>query len=314
MRECRERVRKIAVIGPGGVGGYFGARLAAAGIEVFFIGRGRHLEAMQYNGLRVESALGCLHLPAGCARASADEIGGVDAVIFAVKLGDTETAAQACHPLLAPKTAVFTFQNGVDSAERVGAILGAARVVPGVAYIASGVIEPGVIRHTGTMARLVFGERDGRASLRCQAMLRDCQLAGIEAGLSDHIDEALWRKFVMLAPFAGLTSLARKPIGPIRAHPDTRVLLEAAVKEVVAVAVAQGIELGADIVEETMATLDQVHEQMNSSMAQDLALGKPLELPWLSGAVVRLGREHGVSTPVHQFIQQALVLHQQGRQ
>ena len=310
MRGEPERARKIAVIGPGGVGGYFGARLAAAGLEVSFIGRGQHLEAIQYNGLKVESALGQLQLSATCAHASAEEIGNVDAVLFAVKLGDTETAARACTALLKPETPVFTFQNGVDSAERIGAIVGFDRVVPGIAYIASSVTEPGVVRHAGTMARLVFGERDGSDSGRCRALLRDCQLAGIEAEFSDHITDAIWRKFVFLAPLAGLTSLVRKPIGPIRAHPDTRTLLQAAVSEAAAVAAATGIELGTDIVDQTMAMLDQVPEQMNSSMAQDLGQGKPLELPWLSGAVVRLGQEYGVSTPTHRFIRQALVLHQ----
>jgi 2-dehydropantoate 2-reductase len=303
---------RIAVMGSGGVGGYFGARLAAAGNEVHFIARGAHLAAMVAEGLKIGSPLGDLDLRPVSTTSDPRIVGPVDAVLFAVKLPDTETAAQACAPLLGESTGVFTFQNGVESAERIGRILGADHVVPGVCYIAATIAAPGAIRHTGTMARLLFNEAHGTRSARVEALLAACRAAGIDAETPGDIQAAIWQKFVRLAPFAGLTALTRTPIGTIRAIPDTRALLAAAVEETAATARAQGVTFGAETAAEVLAWFDELPEGMSSSMAYDLSVGKPLELPWLSGAVVRLGSERGVPTPTHRFICQALSPHQNG--
>lgn len=304
--------RRIAVMAAGGVGGYFGARLAAAGREVAFVARGTHLDAMRRAGLRVQSALGDVHLQPVQATDDPAKIGPVETVIFAVKLADTERAAEACAPLLKPDTPVFTFQNGVESAARLGAVLGAAHVVPGSAYIASTIAAPGVIRHTGTMARLAFGEADGKPSERTASFLADCRAAGIEAELAADPQLAIWTKFIRLAPFSGLTALTRMPIGCVRENSETMALLLAAIREAVAVARAEGIRLPADVEDQVRVWVDGLPGEMTSSMAHDLAAAKPLELPWLSGAVARLGERRGVPTPVHRFIAQALALHLSG--
>jgi len=303
---------KIAVMATGGVGGYFGARLAAAGEAVHFIARGAHLAALQNSGLAVESAKGNLHLAPVAATGDPAVIGPVDVVLFAVKLWDTESAAAACKPLLGPETAVVSFQNGVDSAERLAKVLGPAPVMGGVAYIASTIAAPGAIKHTGTMARLVFGELDGRKSARGEALLAACQKAGIDAVLSTDIVKDIWAKFAMLASFSGVTSLTRKPMGPIRGEPVTYRLLLDAIAEVAALAKAKGIELGADFLERQKAAIAAMPAEMKSSMLVDLERGNRLELDWLSGKVARLGEAAGVATPIHRFIAAGLALHAAG--
>ena len=207
---------RIAVMGSGGVGGYFGGRLAKGGADVTFIARGAHLEALRAKGLRIVSRNGDAHLQPTRAVATPAECGTVDAILFSVKLGDTEAAAAAVKPLVDKGASVFTFQNGVESAERIGKIVGAGNVVAGTAQIAAVIAEPGLIRHTGTMARLVFGEADGKPSPRTEAMLAACKAGGFDCLLSDDIVRAVWMKFAMLAPFAGMTTLTRGTIGPVR--------------------------------------------------------------------------------------------------
>src|SRR5215510_9820484 len=241
-RAAEESLMKIAVMGPGGVGGYFGARLAAAKHDVTFVARGAHLEAMRGEGLRLDSEIGGLTLPVKVA-AHAREIAAADAIMFTVKLGDTEAAAEQLRGLVAQGATVFTFQNGVESAERIGKVLGAESVVAGAARINAQISAPGVIRQQGKFAVLEFGEADGRESLRTTALLAACKQAGITASLSDDISRTLWLKFAMLAPMSGLTALTRGPIGPVRAHPESRRLIEAAVREAVAVGIAQGVRL-----------------------------------------------------------------------
>ena len=303
---------KIAVMGSGGVGGYFGAKLAHSGAEVHFIARGAHLAAMGEHGLRIESPTGDLTIQPVNATDNPAEIGPADIVLFAVKLYDTEVAAEACRPLLGPETAVVTFQNGIDGLGVLRRVLGDAHVAGGVTYIAAGIAAPGVIRQTGAMARLIFGELDGTPSSRLQVLLDQCKSAGIEATLHPAILQAIWEKFVMLCTMSGLTTLARQPIGPIRRVPQTRALAEASVRETVAVARAHGVELPSDILERTMAFFDQVPYEVKSSMLQDLEGGRRLEVSWLSGAVARLGAERGIATPVHQTIAAALALYADG--
>lgn len=297
---------KIVVMGPGGVGGYFGARLAAAGNDVTFIARGSHLAAMQAKGLRLDAELGPLTLNPVKAAADPREVAQADAVIFAVKMRDTESAAESLKGLVAKGASVFTFQNGVESYERLGRILGAEAIVPGVARIGSHISEPGVIKQIGRFASLQFGEQDKRASARTQAFLEACKAAGIDASLSPDIGRELWMKFAMLAPLAAITALTRGPIGPIRDTPETRKLLDAAVEEVVAVGAA--LKTGIDA--NDLAGLKKVHDGlpkgMMASMAHDLLAGKPIEIDGLSGAVVRLAQRAGLEAPTHRFVTQAL--------
>ena len=304
---------RIAVMGSGGVGGYLGGRLATGGEDVIFIARGAHLAAIRGHGLRIGSALGDARVQPAQASDDPARVGPVDLVIFAVKLYDTEAAAIATRPLVGPATGVVTFQNGVDSVDVLARILGREHVVGGVAQIASVVAEPGVIRHTGTMARFAFGELDGRASARVEALAAALSAAAVDHAVSDAVQRDIWAKMVFLATFAGLTALMRLPIGPIRTDPETRALYEAGVAEALAVARARGITLAEDFVAATLARTDQLPAAMKSSMLEDLERGRRLELAWLSGAIVRMGKELGVPTPVHGFITTGLKLHASGR-
>lgn len=297
---------KIVVMGPGGVGGYFGARLAAAGHDVTFLARGAHLAAMRENGLRLDAELGELVLPQVKVAAEPDEAGAADVVLFAVKMRDTETAAASLKGLVARGATVFTFQNGVESAERIGRIVGPGHVVSGVARIASHISEPGVIKQIGKFATLEFAEADGKPSTRVSTFHEACKAAGINASIVANIGRELWMKFSMLAPLAAMTALTRTSIGPIRDHAPTRALLDAAVAETVAVGVALGTGLEPADVEKVNKVIDGLPRPMMASMAHDLMAGKPIELDGLSGAVVRLGQRVGVPTPTHAFVAAAL--------
>lgn len=303
---------KIAVVGAGGVGGYFGARLAAAGEDVTFIARGPHLEAMGKAGLVVRSPRGDLHLQPVRATRDPAAVGPVDLIIIAVKLWSTEEAVESAKPLLGPHTGVISFQNGVDAVDILIRRLGRDHAMGGVAHIAAMIEAPGVIRHNGTMAKLTFGELDGAPSPRAKAFLEACTRAGIEAYLSGHIQRAIWEKFVFLVGLSGMTCLTRMPIGPIREDPLTREMLRDVMSEVVAVARARGIELPADTVDRQMQFTDRLPQNMVSSMLGDLRRGNRLEVEWLSGAVVRQGQEAGVPTPLNRAIYAALKLHADG--
>lgn len=293
---------KIAVFGTGGVGGYFGARLAADGHDVAFIARGRHLDAIRRDGLKVASALGDVLVKPARATDDPAAIGPVDVVMLCVKLWDLDEAAQACRPLVAGGGYVIPFQNGVDAIQRAGAALGAGKVVGGVAAIASIIDAPGVIRHTGTMAKILFGEADGLRSPRVEQFLAACKKAGIDADVPASIAVAQWRKMALLAPASGWTSLTRQPMGVIRSDPAIRAGLRNAIAEVVAVGRAGGVALDPSAVDETLAMIDGLPAEMKTSMQQDLERGNRLEAPWLSGAVSRLGRAAGVPTPTHDTI------------
>jgi len=290
---------RIAVMGAGGVGGYFGARLARAGHAVTFIARGRHLAAMRERGLAVNSASGDLRLATPAVTDTPATVGPVDVVLFAVKLWDTESAAEAIRPLVAAGGVVIPFQNGVGSIERIGAVLGAQHVMGGVAQIAATIAEPGVIAHTGTMARLRFGPVLPAQRPAAETLLAACKGAGIDAELVPDIRLALWEKFVFLAAFSGLTSVARQPIGVLRGDPDLRTALEAAMREAWMVGRAKHVALSDDFVAQQMRFADGLPAEMKSSMLNDLNAGGRLEAPWLSGAVARMATELGVPAPVH---------------
>ena len=297
---------RIAVVGAGGVGGAFGAALAKAGADVTFIARGAHLAAMREHGLRVTGGRGDTHLLPTQATDDPAKVGAVDLVLFCVKLWDVESAGEAIRPLVGPNTAVLPLQNGIDASERLLPILGAAAVMGGVAQISATIEAPGVIRQTGAFMRLVFGELDGRITPRGEAFLALCKQAGFDAALSDKIVTELWLKFILLATNAGMTGLTRRPIGELRDDPDIAPHFRAGVEEVVAVARAKGVPLPANVVERTLEFTRAAPPNMRASMAIDLIRGNRIELPWLSGKVVAMGREVGVATPTHALINAAL--------
>ncbi len=297
---------KIVVMGPGGVGGYFGARLAAVGNDVTFVARGAHLEAMRTKGLRLDSEIGSLHLDPVKVVADAAEIPAADAIIFAVKMRDTESAAESLRGLAASGAAIFTFQNGVESAERIGRVVGAGRVVEGAARIASNIPEPGVIKQIGKFAILEFGERKGKPSARVVAFHEACVAAGINATVSEDISRSLWLKFAMLAPVSGMTALTRGPLGPIRDASESYAMLKSAVEETVALGLALRTGLVAEDAARTIKLIDGLPRPMVTSMCHDLLAGKPIEIAGLSGAVARLAKANGVAAPTHAFIAGAL--------
>ncbi len=303
---------RIAVMGAGGLGGYFGARLCAGGADVHFVARGRHLEAMRTDGLRIEGAT-TLHVPHVNVTPDPAEIGVVDLVMLAVKLWDTEAALAQAAPLVGPGTAIVSFQNGVLKDDYVRAAFDASHAMGGVGYVAATIDRPGVIRQTGPMQRLVFGEFDGSMSARGRAFLQACLAGGINAELSPDIRREIWQKFVFLAGLSGTTATIRKPIGPIRGHAQTRAFLLDVMREVVAVGRAQGVDLPDDYAEVRLKFADDVAADMTSSMHHDLERGNRLEVRWLAGAVVELGLAKGVPTPLNRAIADILALHADGR-
>ncbi len=293
---------RVSVVGAGGIGGGYGAALAKAGVDVTFIARGAHLAAMKSKGLRVEGGRGETHLSPVKATDDPATVGPVDVVLFCVKLWDVEGAGRQIGPMVGRDTAVVTLQNGIDAHERLIPILGRQAVMPGVANISATIAEPGVIRQTGTLMRMVFGELDGGRSARGQALAAACARAGIDGVLSETILTELWMKFVLLASNAGMMALARLPIGRLRDDPDIAPYFVAAYGEVVAVGRAAGIALPDDAVDRTLNFNRNAPPHLMASMGADLLRGNRIELPWLSGKVIELGRRHGVPTPIHALL------------
>ena len=304
---------KIVVMGSGGVGGYFGARLAANGADVTFIARGEHLAAMRRDGLKVLSANGDLTVKPVKATDDPASVGHADLVMIAVKLWSTADAARTIAPTMGPNSAVVSWQNGVVAEDILIKLYGKERVIGGVSNIAALIEAPGVIRHNGAMARLIFAELNGKPSKRIDAFAALCKQANIDHVVSDDIDRAIWQKFIFLASFSGMTCATRLSIGPIRTDPETRAMLKAALGEVVAIGRAKGVSLPDDQVEQSLTWADNLPPSMIASMLGDLNRGNRLELPWLSGNVVKLGEELGVATPVHKFIFTVLKLHADGK-
>lgn len=301
---------RIAMMGSGGVGGYFGGRLAASGCDVTFIARGRHLEAIRARGLKIDSRdMG--NATVFPARATDDprEVGEVDYVIVGVKLWDTAAAGRAILPMLGPRTTVLSLQNGVEGDDVLEPIVGAERLIGGVAFIASSVAEPGVIKHIGTMQRVVIGERAGGRSARVEALREALVAAGVAAEISENIERTIWEKFVFLVGLSATTTLARTTLGPIREDVDGREFLAGVMREAVAVGCAKRIGLPADYAEDRLAFADGLPADMTSSMHHDLENGNPLEVAWLSGAVARFGKALGIATPVNHTVFAALKSH-----
>ncbi|ROP83958.1 ketopantoate reductase [Stella humosa] len=303
---------RIVVVGAGGVGGYFGAVLARGGQDVTFVARGAHLAAMQANGLSIESPSGAFAIRPVKATDDPAAIGPVDIVLFAVKLYDMETAAAALKPLVGPGTVVIPLQNGIDAATIVGRAVGAAHVAAGVAYISALVERPGVVRHNALLARLAYGPLEASQQAPLAAFKAACDAAGLDTTLTDDPRRVVWEKFLFLASMSGMTALTRHSIGPIRTNPATRAMMMESLAETAAVAAALGVRLPGDQPERVLAQMDAMPEAARASMLVDLERGRPLELPWLSGAVARLGSANGVPTPVHRAIVAALALQVDG--
>ena len=303
----------LAIMGTGGLGGYFGARLAAAGNDVTFIARGKHLAAIRANGLQVRSALGDVTVAPANATDNLADVGTVDIVILAVKLWDTESAAEAIGSLIGPQTLVVSFQNGVEKDDTLAKTVGAANRMGGVAYIPSVIAEPGVIQHTGTLAKLIVGAYEPAQVDRVNVFADAARAAKIEIEVSDDIARLIWEKFVFVVGLSNMTALVRAPLGVLRAHAGTRSLLHDVMAETAAVARARKIALPVEFADQRMAFCDQAPAQMTSSMHGDLENGSRLELPWLGGAVVRYGIELGVPTPTCAFIERALAPYVSGK-
>jgi 2-dehydropantoate 2-reductase len=292
---------RIAIVGSGGVGGYFGGRLAEAGADVTFLARGAHLDALRTRGLRLLSSKGDLHLPRVNATDDPRAVGPVDIALFAVKLYDTDSALAMLPPLLGPDTAVIPLQNGVESVDVLTRAIGPAHTVGGTCYVSAVIAEPGVIRHTA-MDHLLFGEVDGSRSPRLETFLAACQPASFKSTLSANITVDIWTKFTRLSVFSGMTAVTRSPVGTIVNDPELMAMLKAALIEALTVAHAKGIAVSNDIVEDVARSYSGFPPHVRASMAEDLERGRRLELRWLSGAVVRIGKQVGVPTPIHGFI------------
>jgi len=306
---------RIAAMAAGAVGGYFSARMAAAGHDVWFIARGAHRDAIARSGLKVESVHGDLQLDTPNVTDDPGQAGPVDIVLFAVKLWDTEQAAEQARPLIGPNTRLITLQNGIDSIERIAPIVGAEQTVGGAAYIATTIAAPGVIRHTSNFASMRFGRADKKPDAQLQAFVDAAKAAKLDVALSPDIERELWEKFIFLTAMSGSTAALRSPIGPIRADPELRGFFRALMEEALAVGKARGVALDPAYIEKRMDFLmNKVEPGMKASMAHDLERNNRLELDWLSGKVRALGRELGVPTPASDTVYTVLKLHRMGAQ
>jgi 2-dehydropantoate 2-reductase len=295
---------RIAILGSGAVGGFYGALLARQGHDVAFVARGAHLAAIRANGLRVRGAVGDF-AARGRAESHTSRIGEVDLVIVAVKTYDNDTALPMLDPLMGPRTAVLTLQNGVDSVEEVAAAVGRERVLGGSTYVATAIAEPGLIEQTGTHRRVVFGEvvaGQTAPSARVNAIAQIMREADIHAEAVADARPSLWEKFVYLAPFAGFTGAARLPIGPLRELPGFFDLALRACGEVASVARAEGIPLPEDLQQRLRVYIDALPATTRSSLLIDLQSGKRIEVESLQGSVVRRAAAAGVDVPIMQTL------------
>ncbi|GAB5467968.1 MAG: 2-dehydropantoate 2-reductase [Rhodospirillales bacterium] len=294
---------KIAVMGCGGIGGYLAVRLGTAGHRLHLIARGPHLEAIRKQGLSLKSDLGDASFQPQGASSDPAAFGAMDYVIFTVKGQDSAEAAAALTPLIGPETTVVGFQNGLRGLEILGETLGAERVLAGVTYLPAVIEAPGRIRHTGRVDRFVFGEPEGPVTPRVARLAEALQGAGVTADAVADGLAACWHKFIMLAPFSGISCLTRADLGVWRSEAETAQLYREGMEEVAAVARAQGVAIDPDIVAKNHAfTLEQADPRTRASLLSDLERGRPLELESLSGYVAREGRRLGVATPVNAMI------------
>jgi len=298
---------RIAVFGSGAVGGYFGGRLAQAGEDVTFIAHGEHLRAMHRSGLRVDSPKGGFVLQPIKVTEDPGQVGAVDVILVGVKAWQVPQAARSMRPMVGANTWVVPLQNGVEAPSQLAEALGSQHVVGGLCKVSSFVAEPGHIRHVGVEPYVAFGELDNHPSQRTEQLRQAfARAAGLTVEIPADIHAAMWEKFLFIASFSGTGAVARVPVGVLRSVPETRQLLEEAMHEVLAVARAHAIAMPDDIVANTMAFVDSLPPDGMASMQRDILQGRPSELASQSGAVMRLGQEVNVATPVHRFIYSSL--------
>ena len=297
---------RIAVIGAGGVGGYFGGRLGAAGNDVQFLARGRHLAAMRAGGLRIESDLGAFHLAQPDATDDPSQLRTADVVLVTVKLWDLAQTGRDIAPRIGANTVVIPFQNGVEAVDLLGESIPRERIAGGVAYIAATIREPGVIATIGKMAKLRFGPMMEPQRPFLEALNAVCKAAGVDADITLDIRRTLWEKFVFLNALSGVTAVSRRPVGDVRADPDLRATMEASMLETLRLAHANGVALPESFIAAQMQFLDTLAAGMCSSMQNDLAAGNRLEAPWLCGAVARMYAARGSVAPVNRTLYAAL--------
>jgi len=298
---------RIAVFGAGGVGGYFGGRLAQAGEEVVFIARGEHLQALRTHGLRVDSVKGDFVLQSVQATDDPGQVGVMDVVLLGVKAWQVPEAAQAMRPMVGPDTFVVPLQNGVEAPAQLVAVLGAQHVLGGLAKIISLKVGPGHIRHAGAEPYVAFGELDNLLSERAERLCQAFRRAGVTVDIPPDIQAALWEKFLFIVSWGGVGAVTRAPIGVLRTVPEARQMLEQAMHEIFTVALARNIALPENVIGKTMAFMDRLPPDGTASLQRDIVEGKPSELASWNGAVVRLGQELGVATPLHAFIYHSLL-------
>lgn len=298
---------KIAVMGSGGVGGYYGGLLAQASHDVTFIARGAHLVALRENGLQVKSVYGDFTVAPIQATDTPAEVGPVDLVMVCVKTPDTDRAAQGIKPMVGPDTTVMSLQNGIDAAERLGAVVGIEHIVGGTTWISSVIESPGVIQQFSQIRRIVLGELDGRITARVQALAEVLSSTGANVEVTDNILKLLWTKFVFIASISGIGSLTRLEIGDYRAVSETRALLVSLMREVETVAGASGVVLDGDVIERALALVDSVAPNIKPSMQRDVEAGHRSELESMIGVIGRRGRELDIATPVADMVYAALV-------
>ncbi len=299
---------RFLVAGTGGVGGYFGGLLARAGVDVWFLARGPHLQALSTTGLHVRSTDGDFVVPPGRMTGRAEDAGLCDVVLFCVKTYDTDTAARAVAPAVDGRTVVISLQNGIDSGDRLSVLLPHCTVYGGIAYVYATISAPGEVTETGGPRKIIFGPLDASVpDPRGERILDVCGAAGITATLSPSIRTDLWKKFVFISAVGGVTALTRLTLGEILSVPETRAMLEEAMRETAAVACAAGIALESSLIPGMFDTLKRFDNRSRSSLYYDLARGKPLEIEAFSGAVIRLGTRLGVPTPVHRVLYASLL-------
>ncbi len=297
---------RIVVFGTGGVGGYFGGRLAQAGEDVTFVARGEHLRAIKTNGLKVDSSSGDFVVYPAKATDDVSEVGETELVILGVKAWQVPEAARAVKPIVGPNTTVVPMQNGVDAVPQLVAELSSENVIGGVCRIVSYVVAPGHFRHAGFTPSIIIGELDNRRSDRITRIEEVFKHAGLDTTIAADIQVALWTKFLFIASFSGVGAVANAPAGVMRSDPKWRGLMLSAMQEIYALAHARGVRMPPDSVDKVMAAVDGLPDDTTSSMQRDIAAGKPSELDSQNGAVVRMARESGVEVPTHTLIYETL--------
>ena len=307
MTQEMEKFMKIAIMGTGGVGGYYGGLLAQHGHDVTFIARGAHLQAIQENGLQVKSIHGDFHVNPAQATDDTTQVGPVDLVVFCTKTYATEEAAHQTKPLVASDTTVMSLQNGIDAAERIGEVIGMEHMLGAVTWISSAVETPGVIKQVSQFRRVVMGELDGQVTARAQAIFEAFDETGITVELSENILKILWTKFVFISTASSLGSLTRLSIGEYRSIPETRAMMTGLMREVEAVARAQGVELDEDVVQNSLDFIDNAAPAIRASMQLDVEAGRRSEIEAMIGVIGQKGRESGIATPIADMIYAALL-------